>query len=95
MVDNLIISFSKKLFFKIKTFVLILKCKKIRLSLLIDITFYTYSFLGFLSAINIAIYLNIDIKTISYVWALLFVPIIIAKITKEINKDNTLFLNRS
>lgn len=72
---------------KIYLFMLLMKNPKLRLAFLIDLTFYVYSSLGFIGAINIGIYYNLPIIYVSLGWSLLFVPIIIFKFYKEINKD--------
>lgn len=64
-----------------------MKNPKLRLAFLIDLTFYVYSSLGFIGAINIGVFYNLPILYVSLGWSLLFVPIIICKFYKEINKD--------
>lgn len=59
----------------------------LRLALLIDLTFYIYSFFGFIGAINIAVYFNFPMIYVSLVWSIIFIPILIMKFYKEINKD--------
>lgn len=76
-----------KITLKIKTFFLLLKNPKIRLFFLIDILFYGYSFFGFLGAINYGIYYDLSIGLVALSWSLVFVPILILKFYKEINKD--------
>lgn len=77
----------KKLKDKLKIFLLLMKNPYLRFAFIIDIAFYAYSFLGFIAAINIGIFYNLPIIYISIGWSLLFVPIIIMKFYKEINKE--------
>lgn len=77
----------KKLKNLLKTFLLLMKNPKLRLAFIIDLTFYIYSSLGFIGAINIGIFYNLPIIYVSLGWSILFVPIIFFKFYKEIHKD--------
>ncbi len=59
----------------------------LRLAFIIDLAFYSYSFIGFIAAINIGVYYNLPILYVSLGWSILFVPIIILKFYKEIKKE--------
>jgi hypothetical protein len=79
--------FLNKLKIKFKTIKLILRNKDLRKSLLIDIIFYIYSFFGFIAAVNLIIYFNFGLIEVCLSWAIIFIPILFLKLSKETNKN--------
>jgi len=72
---------------KLLTLKLILKNKNLRKLILIDLIFYIYSFFGFIGAVHLVVYYNFNLGEVSLSWALLFLPILFLKLSKELNKN--------
>ena len=86
-INAIILKIKKNLGIKYSTFKVLCKDPKLRQLLLIDLIFYIYSIFGYIAAINIGIYFSLTFVEVSLAWSIIFIPIIVLKITKEINKD--------
>jgi len=72
---------------KIKTFFLILKDPRFLKIFLIDVLFYAYLIFGFIVAAHISSANDIPVETASIYWVAIFIPILVLKLVKEINRD--------